>query len=249
MVVYSGMFAPVNSTRVSAEVVGQIERAIENGDLEIGDRLPSERELTERFEVSRSSVRDAFRVLEAHGLIEVKLGARGGAFVTAPEPSRIGGTLARMLMLAAVGPDELEEARHVFELAVLELACERADATDVAALRSICDETETAIAEGRFHSRYSVAFHVRLAESAHNAALTLLFDSFQNAVLLTLLRAREGSPEHGLRGLGEHRAMVEAIESRDLPAARRLMEQHLQRTAAALKAARALAGDVPTTES
>jgi GntR family transcriptional regulator, transcriptional repressor for pyruvate dehydrogenase complex len=235
-----GLFSAVSVGRVSTEIVDQIERAIEAGQLGIGDRLPSEREMTRRFGVSRVTVRDALRILEATGLIEVRLGSRGGAYITTPEPARIGNTLARMLMLAAVEPEELDEARHTFEVAVLEFVCARADETDIRELREICDRTQRAIEEGHFHMRYSVEFHVRLAEAAHNRALAMLFESFQNAVLLTLLRAREGSPAHGLRGLEEHRAMIDAIADRDPVGARRLMEEHLERTSDAIRSARRL---------
>jgi GntR family transcriptional regulator, transcriptional repressor for pyruvate dehydrogenase complex len=231
-----GIFTEVTAGRVSAEIVEQVERAIEFGQLEVGDRLPSERELTARFGVSRVTVRDALRILEANGLIEIRLGSRGGAYVTAPQPSRIGSTLARLLMLADVAPEELEEARHVLEMMALEFAVKRATSDDIAQLRAICDRTEAAIDAGRFDIRYSVEFHVRLAEAGNNRALSLLFASFQNAVLLTLLRARDSSPAHGLRGLSEHRALIDAIEARDLLTARQVMEGHLERTAGAIRA-------------
>ena len=226
-----GMFEPVRSTRVSTEIVGQIESAIEAGHLAVGDRLPSERELTERFGVSRVTVRDALRILEANGLVQVRMGARGGAYVTAPQPDRLGENLGRMLQLSDVEPWELEEARTRLEFMVLRVAVERADADDLASLREICDRTEAAIGDGTFHPRLSAEFHVRLAESAHNRALTLLFNSFHGAILLNLLRARATDPQHGLRGLDEHRAIVDAVEARDLSAARAVMEAHLERTA------------------
>lgn len=107
-------FEPIAMGRVSTKIVGQVERAIDSGWLELGDRLPSERELSQQLGASRTTVRDALRILETQGLVEVRLGAHGGAFVTVPEPAQIGEMLGRMLMLAAVEPAELEEARRVF---------------------------------------------------------------------------------------------------------------------------------------
>lgn len=227
----TGIFRPLRSGRVSSEIVGQIVTAIEGGQLDVGDRLPSERELTERFGVSRVTVRDALRILEANGLVEVRMGARGGAFVTAPGPDRLGENLARMLQLADVEPWELEETRHRLEMAVLEPVVERATGDDLRDLREICDRTEAAIAAGAFHPRFSAEFHVRLAAAAHNRAMTLLFGSFHGAILLNLLRARASNPEHGLRGLDEHRQLIAAIERRDVGSARTLMTEHLERTA------------------
>lgn len=227
----AGMFQPVRPRRVSTEIVGQIETAIASGQLGVGDRLPSERELIERFGVSRVTVRDALRILEAYGLVEVRMGAKGGAFVTAPSPHRLGEKLGHMLQMADVEPWELEETRARLELAVLKPVVERASESDIRALREICDRTEAAISAGTFHPRLSAEFHVRVASSAHNRAMSLLFDSFQGAILLNLLRARATDPKHGLRGLEEHRQVVDAIERRDLAAARAVMTEHLERTA------------------
>src|SRR5918912_798479 len=135
-------FTPVSTGRISAEIVDQIKAAIRDGRLAPGDQLPAERELTKQLGVSRVSVRDALRMLEAHGLVEVRVGARGGAFVTAPAPKLVGEGIGDMLRLADVGPADLTEARMVFELGILELACERATEDDLRELEDICDRAD-----------------------------------------------------------------------------------------------------------
>src|SRR3954462_12373512 len=110
----AALFSPVVTGRVSAEIVGRIKAAIRNGDLTPGDQLPAERELTKQLGVSRVSVRDALRMLEAHGLIEVKVGARGGAFVRAPAPALVSEGFADMLRMADVSPADVTEMRLVF---------------------------------------------------------------------------------------------------------------------------------------
>jgi len=84
------MFAKVSVDRVSQVIVDQIKLLIRDGRLTPGDRLPSERDLCQRFGVSRVTVREALRVLEASGLVEIRVGARGGAFVTTPSTERLG---------------------------------------------------------------------------------------------------------------------------------------------------------------
>src|ERR671927_1736990 len=84
------MFSRVNAGRISGLIVDQIRLLIRDGHLTAGDRLPSERELGERFGVSRVTVREALRGLEAQGLVAIRVGAHGGAFVTAPTSDRIG---------------------------------------------------------------------------------------------------------------------------------------------------------------
>src|SRR5690349_7996830 len=150
------MFEPVSTGRVSGEIVSRIKGAIRAGELAPGDQLPAERDLTRQLGVSRVSVRDALRMLEANGLIEVRVGARGGAFVTAPAPQLVGEGFADMLLLAEVDPAQLTEVRMIFELGLLDLACERATEQDVAALHEICDRAEAA---GRFDPALSVEFH------------------------------------------------------------------------------------------
>src|SRR5919202_5827918 len=113
------MFTPVSTGRISADIVEQIKAAIQDGRLAPGDQLPPERDLTQQLGVSRVSVRDALRTLEALGLVEVRVGARGGAFVTAPAPEVVGEGIAHMLVLSAVTPAEVTEARMVFELGML----------------------------------------------------------------------------------------------------------------------------------
>src|SRR5262245_53241973 len=94
------MFKAVSLNRVSQAIVEQVKLLLRQGRLKPGDRLPSERELCERFGVSRVTVREALRVLEAGGLIDIRVGARGGAFVTSPTSQQIGEGLADLLNLS-----------------------------------------------------------------------------------------------------------------------------------------------------
>src|SRR5262245_28121356 len=94
------MFSPVSLGRVSQVIIDQIRELIHSGKLRPGDRLPSERELCARFGVSRVTVREALRVLEAGGLVDIRVGAHGGTFVTTPSHARIGEGLADLLRLS-----------------------------------------------------------------------------------------------------------------------------------------------------
>jgi GntR family transcriptional repressor for pyruvate dehydrogenase complex len=229
--VANAVFTPVSTGRISNDIVEQVKSAIRAGRLAPGDQLPPERDLTRRLGVSRVSVRDALRILEASGLVEVRVGARGGAFVTAPAPSLVGEGLADMLMLADVRPAEVTEARLIFELALLPLACGRADEEDVHALEAICARAEAAFARDGYDPAISAEFHTRLARCTHNAAIALFAESFEAPLQLSLRQARQADPETGRLGLREHRALVDAIRARDADAARTIMAAHLGRTA------------------
>jgi GntR family transcriptional repressor for pyruvate dehydrogenase complex len=235
----SEFFTPVSTGRVSADIVEQIKRAIQDGRLTPGDQLPSERELTKQLGVSRVSVRDALRMLEAYGLIEVRVGARGGAFVTAPAPNLVGEGMAHMLLLASVAPSDVTELRLIFELALLPLACERRTEEDLEELDVICDRAEATLQAGTYDVALSAEFHTRLAEATHNTAIALFAESFQGLLLASLRHAQRVAPEMGKAGLLEHRAIVDAIRARDADAARTIMSEHLERTARRVRSASA----------
>lgn len=228
------MFTPVSAVRISQEIVEQIKEAIVGGGLRPGDRLPSERELTEQFGVSRVTVRDALRILEASGLIEIRVGARGGAVVTAPGAAMVGEGISNMLLLSALSPAEVTEARMVFELGTLSLVCERADDQDFADLLAICDQSQAALADGTYHVGLSADFHTRLARCTHNAAIEMILQSFQGPLLMSLRRAKEAAPEMGDPGVAEHYEIVQALQDRDTERAYRIMLEHLGRTASRL---------------
>ena len=224
-------FTPVAAGRVSGEIVQQIKAAIRDGRLAPGDQLPAERELTRQLGVSRVSLRDALRMLEAHGLVEVRVGARGGAFITTPAPQLVGEGIADMLALADVGAADITETRMIFELGVVELACERATDADLRALVAICDRADALLAAGEYDPALSAEFHTQLARCTHNRALELFAESLQGALAGSLREARRIDPETGHKGPLEHRVLVAAIRARDVRSARRVMTDHLGRTA------------------
>lgn len=225
------LFRPVKVGRASEDVVRQIKDAIHTGRLRPGDGLPSERELTERLGVSRVTVRDALRTLEATGLVEIRVGARGGAFVTAPEPEYVGEGLTNMLLLSSRSPEDVTEARMIFELGAIPLVCERRTEDDLAALEDICARSEAALESGDFDPELSAEFHIRLASSTHNTAIELIVNSLQGPLLMSLVRAKNVAPLMGHQGAEEHRELIDAIRRRDCDEAHGLMERHLRRTA------------------
>src|SRR6478609_4152275 len=144
--VADAMFAPVSVARASSAIAEQIRTAILTGRVKAGERLSPERELAEQFGVSRVTVRDALRSLEAMGLIEVRVGARGGAFVTAPTGSKVAQAMSDMMMMAVISPEDVVESRLIVELGTVTLACARATDEDLAALRELAERGKSALA-------------------------------------------------------------------------------------------------------
>ncbi len=228
------LFSRLNVGRISGMIVDQVRLLVRSGQLAPGDRLPSERELCERFGVSRVTVREALRVLEAGGLISIRVGARGGAFITEPSSERVGEGVADLLTLSGITAAEVTEARRVFELGIIDLVCERADNDDVRELLEICDRSDAALERGDYTMELSAEFHVRLGRASHNSAIEMLMQSFHGPLLMSLRQAQIAAPLMGDVGAVEHRRIAEAIAQRDPVAAAKVMSEHVERTAARL---------------
>lgn len=224
------MFIPVNVDRVSQVIVDQIKLLIRDGRLHPGDRLPSERELCQRFGVSRVTVREALRVLESSGLVTIRVGAHGGAFLTTPSAERLGAGLADLISLAPLTAVNVTEARIIVELGLLPLAVERATDEDITDLFAMVEEAEKAVAGGNYTVEMSAAFHVRVGECTHNPAIEMLLQSFHGPMRMSLEESHISAPM-GERGTKEHRKLAQAIKDRDVAAAREVMTKHLDRTA------------------
>lgn len=220
------MFRPVRPARASGEIVSQIERAIFSGALQPGDRLQPERELAEEFAVSRITVRDALRVLEARGLVTVKVGATGGAFVAETNVDRVTESISTMIMLRRMTLSELAEARTVVESATAELAAQRADDQ---ALRAVADTVERGrrvVREHLPHTEASMDFHVAIAEAAQNELLSATVRAYRDLLLQTLSDMRDVRSAEAVQRA--HEEILETVRAHDAEAARKLMLAHLQ---------------------
>lgn len=224
------MFRPVNSDRISQVIVDQIKLLIREGRLQPGDRLPSERELCQRLGVSRVTVREALRILEASGLLDIRVGARGGAFLTTPSTERLSEGLADLISLSHLTAVNVTEARIIVELGILPLAVERAAEADIAALSAMVDEARDALVTGTYNVGMSAAFHIRVAECTHNPAIAMLVRSFRGPLMMSLSESHRSAPM-SYQGVDEHFELTQAIKERDLTAAREVAIAHLARTA------------------
>ena len=225
------LFNKVSIGRISEVIVEQIRLLMRQGQLKPGDRLPPERELCDRFGVSRVTVREALRMLESAGLVEIRVGARGGAFVTAPSSNRVGEGLADLLTLSVISASDVTEVRMILEVGMVPQVCERATEEDLSALEKICERSEEALRDGDYSMDYSLEFHNRVAQATHNPALEMLVESFRGPILMSLREAKEVAPEMGGLGTKEHEKFIEAVRRRDAEDASRIMREHLTRTA------------------
>lgn len=213
--------------RLSDEVTRQLDAAIRDGEFEPGQKLPSEKELADRFHVSRMVVREAMSRLKSDGLIETRQGL--GAFVTA-EPGKA-------LFRLNADPDAATDLRNLFQLrvavetAVAGLAAANARQDQLRAMRAALDELAADIAAGRDGIDADNRFHAAIAGAASNP----YFDSFISFLGANLRgaigQARSNTatrhPDRVRMVQEEHEAIYAAISARDIAGAEAAMRRHL----------------------
>ncbi len=214
----------IKKTRVSEDIVGQLRGLIATGKLRSGDQLPSERELSEQFTVSRASVREAIRALESMGLLEARQGE--GTYV-AKSVEALVQPLAHAIAQEENAIQEMFEMRRLLEPQLAALAAERAAPAELEELHDIVEKQARQVAEGGTGAELDAAFHSALGRAAKNALLLRLNDTLVDS----LRDSRRGSlqtPERPRRSLAGHRAIVRALHARDPKAAQRAMLKHLE---------------------
>lgn len=215
----------VRNTRASEDVLAQIKQAFFNG-MKAGDWLGTESELAERFGVSRITVRDAIRSLEGQGIVDVKVGARGGVRIAHADPNRFADALSVQFHLMGIAWDELTEAMRVIEPMTASLASQRATEADIARIRAIVDASRQHIGEPGVFTECGLDFHLAIAEASGNRALRA-----QVRALRSVQRVQfepNTSVEVAHRVIRMHTAIADAIEAGDADRASEAMNAHLE---------------------
>ncbi|HEV7665798.1 MAG TPA: FadR/GntR family transcriptional regulator [Chloroflexota bacterium] len=204
------MIEPVKRSRIYEHIVEQIHALIREGRWAPGDQIPPERELAERFQVSRTSVREALRALEMQGIIESKQG--GGTFVRTADTEALVPPLAAAILRGQREMAEVLEVRELIEPGIARLAAARASDELVAELESLLERQRQCIEAGRPFIDEDTAFHYTLARAADNHILLRL----HNVILDVLRESRQSylhvadRPQTSLRG---HEAILSAVRA------------------------------------
>src|ERR1700761_6787635 len=218
---------PIERTTLAASAFEQLISNVVHGKWKAGERLPAERELCQQLGIARTTLREALKAMELVGMLESRIGE--GTFVCPRSEF-----LSRPLLWAFTGTDHAEladllEARVFMERHLAGLAAERGTPEELAEIENTISRMAENIAAGESVTDADMAFHLTVAQAAHNEVLAnaaqLIRSVMKYWIHLKLTMA--AVPEMAME---RHKLIFAAIRSRDAESARRLMQDHLNET-------------------
>jgi DNA-binding FadR family transcriptional regulator len=227
------MFQVAKQTKVFENVVDQIQEAILEGRLKAGDVLPAERELKQMFNISRGTLREALRVLEQKGLIEIKLGVGGGSIVRSVNADQISESLGLLIRSQKVSLNQLAEFREDVEGIVAAHAAKKRSDKDISELKRQLDSARKCV-EGGIALRNSFIkvdqhIHMSLADITGNPIYTSVLHSIHDNIHRyydRFLSMEETELRENFQDLSD---IVAAVEKGDAELASRVAQFHVKR--------------------
>lgn len=220
------IFKPIKTSRASEDVFAQLKASILSGMFKSGSKLPSERELTEEFQVSRGVIREAIRMLELSGFLTIRQGHGGGAYVTDLTLSHVANAFLDLFQTNTLSMAEVAQVRLFIEPEVARLAAVNFNASQAKRV----DE-----AESREHTAYkSLSDQISRLTTVHKILASICGNQFFEAIVRSMLKitaemVQKVVPDpNALHGPGEHRKLIDAVKSGDGDRAAEEMRRHLK---------------------
>jgi len=223
------MFRPVPTDRISQVIVDQIKEAVFQKKLNPGDKLPSERQLIDQFKTSRVTIREALRTLEQFGILEIRRGMEGGAFIRDPNTKFINNFLQDMFSMGKIKISNFTEARMAIEPFSVKLATERITEDSLKKVKQNIQEAAECLNKGNKNDArlLDLEFHRLIANASQNPVIFFMIDSImdimENNVSSIPLAAKTVE-----RTNQYHEEIFAALEGRDIRKAQNLMLKHIQ---------------------
>jgi GntR family transcriptional repressor for pyruvate dehydrogenase complex len=215
--------------RLPDQIAGHIKALILSKKIELGEKLPTERELASTLGVSRVVVREAIRILEQAGLVETRLGASGGSYVSSKLYKPFLGSIYDLLQDGELTLRNFFEAREAVECFTILVAAENVKAKDLKRLRQINQMLLEDVEDGEELHFYNMAFHIKIAEMSGNPLLKLMVGALLN--LLKVIYPIPCQSEDFARATHErHFGIIEAMKKRDMPLCEKLMREDVGHT-------------------
>ena len=227
-VAQNGVLSPIAKTRAYEQAAEQISARIQEGVWQPGDRLPSERDLALQLGISRGSTREALRVLEAMGWLEIR---PGDGTIVRDRTARPVGAGDDLLAGVSVEVGDLWEVRKLIEPGAAYLAAERCNATELAAIEDVLTRTEALVGRGAEVEMFSANpdFHMAVAWASGNAMIAHIQRMLVGAEIQATraLKHEDRTPEQVAKTLAEHRRIYEEIHAGRPKEAERAAFDHL----------------------
>jgi len=224
---------PVAGREKPQQIADELRRLIVSGELTEGDSLGHEPDLVERFGVSRPSLREALRILEAEGLISVVRGVRGGVVVHEPDQRMTARTAALVLQARNVSLADVYDARGILEpAAVRVVAASRRRKAAAAELRPLIAEQEEVIEDPAAFGRANARFHERLVELGGNQTLGIVAEMLNEIVARAVTAVSQAEPARDSvstrrRGIRSQERLVDLIEAGEVAEAEEHWRAHM----------------------
>ena len=227
------LFRKAKQNRIFQDVVEQIQDVILDGKIKPGERLPSERELGEMLGTSRGTLREALRILEQKGLIEIRLGVNGGAIVKETNWEQMSETLALLIRSQSVALEHLAEFREGVEGIIASLAAERATKNDIRTLDRLIGDLEKCYEKGVNHWNTFVSvderIHIALAKITGNPIYGFIVETIHANIdkyYDKYLVVGDSELEENYRDLCD---IVQAVKDKRISDAGHLAREHVRR--------------------
>jgi DNA-binding FadR family transcriptional regulator len=221
------VFNQVRKGRISDNIVAQIKSAIFTGTYRAGDKLPSEQELKKLFNVSRVPLREALRSLEEMGLITIRSGVSGGAFVAQMGTKSVSDSLSNMIRLGKISDSDIWDFRLSSEPNMTRLAAERSTDWDIKQMEEIISMREKAIKARKIPVVSNIDFHQAIARATKNPLHILIMDAIGEILLESFKRLHFSLDDHQSI-VKFHRKILECFKKKDIQQVGVLMTIHLK---------------------
>ena len=223
------MFDSVKSDKVSQHIIDQIRNAIFDGRLRPGDKLPPERELTEKFKVSKATLREALRSLEVLGFLQIRKGVSGGGFVTEVDMIKARDSFTNFLLFKNLSLKDLSEVRLLLEPYIAEKATLAITEEDLRRLGRLIEDSDRAMKNNiDFESRKDeIEFHRIIASVTGNPILMFILDFVENLLIDTKEILRPGK-EFSRKVLRAHKRIYNGLLERNVKKVHEEMVRHIR---------------------
>lgn len=218
----------IEVTKPADLILRQIRNLISGGALKAGDRLPSERELAQRFGVGRGHVREALRKLEFYGVLQTF--PQSGTTVASLGVAALERLISNLLDLDRDDVKALTETRVILEMHAAQLAAQRATKAAIAALKSALEAFRGEVEAGRTGVEEDLLFHLEIARAAQNPIMVSLIGLITPDIIRLNKESRACESGRAAVALKEHEKLFAAIAAHDVDAARQAMEEHMRMT-------------------